>query len=73
MTQPGSGWFLGVFVFPWGDVWIDGKPYGPAPLKRIQLDPGRYRISAGQGKPSRTGRVVLRGGERKTVQFDLTL
>lgn len=63
---------LGVFVFPWGDVWIDGKRYGPAPLKRIQLDPGRYRISAGQGKPSHTRRVVLREGERRTVQFDLT-
>lgn len=63
---------LGVFVFPWGDVWIDGRRYGPAPLKRIQLEPGRYRISAGQGKPSQTRRVVLRGGERKTVQFDLT-
>ena len=63
---------LGVFVFPWGDVWIDGKRYGAAPLKRIQLDPGRYRISAGQGKPSQTRRVVLREGERRTVKFDLT-
>ena len=63
---------LQVIVFPWGDAWINGKRYGAAPLERVLLNPGRYRISAGQGEPTRTKRIVLRKGERKTVQFDLT-
>jgi hypothetical protein len=63
---------LQVTVFPWGDVWINGKRRGPAPLERVTLKPGRYRISAGQGKPSRTKRIVLEPGERRTVAFDLT-
>jgi len=63
---------LQVTVFPWGDVWINGKKRGAAPLERVLLKPGRYRISAGQGKPSRTKRVLLKEGERRTVRFDLT-
>jgi len=63
---------LNVVVFPWGQVWINGKPRGSAPLKNLSLDAGRYKISAGQGAPSRTRTVRLRAGERKTVQFDLT-
>jgi serine/threonine protein kinase len=62
---------LQVTVYPWGDVWINGKRRGAAPLERVLLKPGRYRVSAGQGSPSATKRVVLREGERKTVQFDL--
>lgn len=63
---------LTVVVFPWGDVWIDGKRRGAAPLKNVSLNPGRYKISAGQGKPSKTQTIRLREAQRKTVQFDLT-
>ncbi|MDH3201429.1 MAG: serine/threonine protein kinase [Myxococcales bacterium] len=63
---------LTVVVFPWGDVWINGKPRGPAPLQRASLKPGRYSISAGQGAPSKSETVRLRAGQRKTVHFDLT-
>ena len=63
---------LTVVVFPWGDVWINGKRRGAAPLKDISLEPGRYRISAGRGEPSKTKSVRLREAQRKTVQFDLT-
>jgi hypothetical protein len=63
---------LKVHVFPWGDVWINGRRRGAAPLERVVLKPGRYRVSAGQGKPSQTKRVVLKEGERKTLEFDLT-
>ena len=45
---------LTVVVYPWGDVWINGKPRGSAPLKSLSLKPGRYEISAGQGKPAVT-------------------
>ena len=63
---------LTVVVFPWGDVWINGKPRGPSPLKNESLKPGRYKIGVGRGSPSRTQTVRLRPGQRKTLQFDLT-
>ena len=63
---------LTVVVFPWGDVWIDGKRKGTAPVKNVSLKPGRYKISAGQGKPSKTKAIRLRQAQRKTVEFDLT-
>lgn len=63
---------LTVVVFPWGDVWIDGKRRGPAPLKNVVLKPGRYKISAGRERPSKTKIIRVREAQRKTVQFDLT-
>ncbi len=63
---------LSVFVFPWGNVWINGKSRGSAPLKAASLKPGRYRISVGQGSPSKSQSVRLRPGESKTLHFDLT-
>jgi hypothetical protein len=61
-----------VAVFPWGEVWINGKPRGTAPLKSQAMKPGVYKISAGQGSPSKTQTIRLRPGQRKTVVFDLT-
>jgi hypothetical protein len=63
---------LTVLVHPWGSVWINGKPRGSAPLKNASLKPGRYRISAGQDRPSQTRTVRLREGQRKTIRFNLT-
>ncbi len=68
-ARPGR---LTVIVFPWGNVWINGGPRGSAPLKNAVLKPGRYRVSAGQGKPTVTKTVRLRPGDRKQVNFDLT-
>jgi serine/threonine protein kinase len=63
---------LTVAVIPWGDVWINGKRWGQAPLKSVSLKPGRYKITVGQGKPSKSQTIRLREAQRKTVQFDLT-
>jgi len=63
---------LTVLVHPWGSVWINGKPRGSAPLKNASLKPGRYKISAGQDRPSQTRTVRLRQGQRKTIRFNLT-
>jgi hypothetical protein len=63
---------LTVVVFPWGEVWINGKRRGAAPVKNIALKPGRYKVSAGQGSPQETKTVRLREDQRKTIQFDLT-
>jgi hypothetical protein len=68
-TRPAK---LTVVVFPWGDVWINGKPRGAAPLKNESLKPGRYKVSVGRGSPTQTQTVRLRSGDRKKLQFDLT-
>ncbi|MBW2379483.1 MAG: protein kinase [Deltaproteobacteria bacterium] len=61
-----------VLISPWGNIWINGKPRGAAPLKNASLKPGRYKVSAGQGSPSETRTVRMRAGQRKTIRFDLT-
>ena len=63
---------LTVFVAPWGDVWVDGKARGTAPVRALKLRPGLHRVSAGQGTPSKSRNVRLRGGQRLTVRFDLS-
>jgi len=62
---------LTVVVFPWGNVWINGKSRGSAPLKNVSLAPGRYKIQVGRGQPTRTRTIRLREDQRRTLQFDL--
>ena len=62
---------LTVVVYPWGDVWINGKPKGVAPLKNLSLKPGRYVIGAGQGKPTVTQTIRLRPGQKKKLKLDV--
>lgn len=62
---------LTISVFPWGNIWINGQPWGPAPLRGEQVPPGTYKISVGQSGPSQTRVVRLKAGQRKTVEFDL--
>jgi hypothetical protein len=68
-AKPGR---LTVSVIPFGDIWINGDPWGPSPLRSELLKPGTYRISAGQGKPEQTRTVQLKAGERRLIEFDLT-
>lgn len=68
-SRPGK---LTVVVFPWGDVWVNDKRRGPAPLNIDPLKAGRYKISAGQSGPSHTQSVRIRPGQHKTLHFDLT-
>ena len=63
---------LTVIVFPWGNVWVDGKPWGRSPVKDKKLPPGRYRIEVGQNKTAKTEIIRLKPGQRKTLRFDLT-
>ena len=63
---------LSIAVFPWGDVWIDGRPRGRAPVRNLALPPGRHKVSAGQGEPSKTRVVRLKEGQRRSIQFDLS-
>jgi serine/threonine protein kinase len=70
-AQPPAPAKLTVLVSPWGNVWINGKPQGAAPLKQATLKPGRYKIGAGQGVPITSRTIRLRAGQHKTLRFDL--
>jgi serine/threonine protein kinase len=63
---------LTVKVFPWGNVWVNDKAMGRAPLTNRKLPPGRYKISVGRQKPEKTRTIKLRPGGREVVDFDLS-
>jgi hypothetical protein len=63
---------LTVKVFPWGNVWVNDKLMGRAPLANRKLAPGRYKVSVGRQKPEKTRTVKLRPGAREVVDFDLS-
>jgi hypothetical protein len=63
---------LTVKVFPWGNVWINDKPMGRAPLASRKMAPGRYKVSVGRQKPEQTRTVKLRPGGREVLDFDLS-
>ena len=62
---------LTIIVYPWGDVWINGKPQGTSPLKNLSLKPGRYRIEAGQGEPTVAQTIRLLPGQEKKLKLDV--
>ncbi len=63
---------LTVKVFPWGNVWVNDKPMGRAPLANRKMAPGRYKVSVGRQKPEKTRTVKLRPGGREVLDFDLS-
>jgi serine/threonine protein kinase len=63
---------LTITVFPWGNIWINGQPWGPAPLTNEPLPPGTYKVSVGQRSPTKTQTVQLKPGQQRTVSFDLS-
>ena len=65
-----KGWVY-VVVQPWGEVWIDGKPWGRAPVK-ARLSKGRHVIEAGRKLPSHPRVVEVEAGTRKEIEFNLT-
>ena len=60
-----------VVVQPWGNVWIDGKYVGRAPIK-ARLPKGRHVIEVGRELPSKRRIVRVQPGARKEVELVLT-
>ena len=71
-TPPTGPARLTITVLPWGSIWIDGKFWGPAPLRAEKLTAGKHKISVGQDGPTETRMVRLKPGRHKTVHFDLS-
>jgi hypothetical protein len=63
------GW-VHVVVEPWGNVWIDGKYLGRAPVK-ARLTKGRHVIEAGRELPSKRRVVRVQPGARKEIELTL--
>lgn len=59
---------LYVVVYPFGDVWVDDKPAGPAPLS-LHLAPGSHEIAVGEGRARERQTVRLRSGESRHLTF----
>ena len=59
---------LYVVVYPFGDVWVDDKPVGQAPVA-LHLSPGSHEIAVGEGRARERQTVRLRAGESKHLTF----
>jgi hypothetical protein len=60
-----------VVVQPWGNVWIDDRFFGRAPVK-ARLSKGRHVIEVGQELRSERRVVRVRAGARQEVEFTLS-
>jgi hypothetical protein len=60
---------LEVVVLPYGgEVWIDGKRAGEAPLT-LRLAPGRHDVEARTSDGTSEREVTLGAGEREQIVF----
>lgn len=69
-SGPGT---LQVLVNPWGNVVVDGKPYGATPLGAISLPPGPHTVTVTNPElgASRSGTVKIVAGKPSSIKFDL--
>ena len=57
---------LSVIVIPFGDVWVDGRHVGTAPLD-VEVPAGRHVVAAGEGSPTKRTTVQVTPGQRRRV------
>ena len=57
---------------PWGNVSVDGKPYGATPLPPIKLGVGPHSVSVTNPElgSSRSSTVRIKSGQSSFVKFD---
>ncbi len=59
---------LRVVAIPFGDVWINGRHMGHAPVN-ARLSPGSYVVAVGDGEPAQRRTLRLSAGEVQNVVF----
>jgi hypothetical protein len=59
---------LRVVVQPFGDVWVDGKRLGQAPVS-INVEPGTHEVAVGDGRPKERRNVQLSAGQHETFEI----
>jgi hypothetical protein len=65
-----KGW-VNVVVQPWGNVWIDAKPWGRAPVK-ARLSQGKHIIEAGYKLRTQKKVVRVKAGTHQEIEFTLS-
>lgn len=70
-AEPSASAELGFGVTPWGNIWVDHRFLGRAPLT-VPVTPGSHVVQAGFDSPLSTRTVRVRAGQRQHVDFDLT-
>lgn len=61
---------LRVTVFPWGEVWIDGRRHGRAPVS-VRVPEGTHSVGVGRGSIEERRRVRVEAGQTGAVHVDL--
>lgn len=59
---------LKIFVSPFGDVWVDGKRLGQAPVT-IKLEAGVHEVAVGDGRPKERRSIELRAGQTERLEI----
>jgi hypothetical protein len=59
---------LTIVVEPYGDVWVDNKRLGQAPVT-LKLAAGTHEVGVGDGRPREKRSVTLGTGERKEFRI----
>jgi serine/threonine protein kinase len=61
---------LSFIVAPWGNIWVDRRYYGRAPVS-VPVDPGTHTVQAGFDTPQATRTIRVRPGQHQRVEFEL--
>lgn len=59
---------LKIFVQPFGDVWVDGKRLGQAPVS-IKVEPGTHEVAVGDGRPKERRNIQVSAGQQERVEI----
>lgn len=59
---------LKIVVQPFGDVWVDGKRLGQAPVS-IKVDPGSHEVAVGDGRPKERRTIQVEAGQREYLEI----
>jgi hypothetical protein len=59
---------LRIVVIPFGDVWVDDKARGPAPVT-AKLSPGSHDVAWGDGRPEERRSVHVEPGAHDNLVF----
>ena len=67
---PAANGKLRIGVFPSGNVWVDGKPRGKAPVT-VDLSPGPHTIGAGRSSPTKKKSVTIKPYQDGSIVINL--
>jgi serine/threonine protein kinase len=59
---------LRIIVQPFGDVWVDGKRLGQAPVS-INVEAGTHEVAVGDGRPKERRNIQLSAGQHERLEI----